>query len=405
LIKIIRDASLIVVTATIFFALINFFSWIYLQSLSESDVSWQGRWQISAGSRKGIEIRKRVLATDDEKYLQDLNESPIIRPHTVLQFVSGTSRSQYTIGIQGIRYEPDWTDDYVSGVLASDQAAFVFGGSTTFGHGVPGDATLVKYLNDADDDYTYLNFGVNAYDSLREVDRLLYLLRQGYRPKRVIFIDGLNDITTFASSPYRSHDKPRTQGFLVERGELALMFGYPSTKNMLMAFAYAMPITHLYFRLTEQEFGLEYRALDVNIHPLDYHMIAYYYDKQFENAEKNIEFLVADWVDYYSENIRFVESLAEVFGFEVQFVFQPFGVIDRGNPFLNPEFFESSGIDTAVRFTDAASKAISAGELDMADCQDAFETIDRTMGYVDPTHYSPLGNRAMADCILRNQAN
>ena len=127
---------------------------------------------------------------------------------------------------------------------------FVFGGSTTFGRGVPGDQTVVSYLNRfSRSKARYLNFGVPAHDSIREVEKLLDLLRKGYRPARVLFIDGLNDVSTFAWSAYPALEKPRTQGLLIDREEVPLIFGYPRDNNMLSALAFSFPAVQLTFRL------------------------------------------------------------------------------------------------------------------------------------------------------------
>jgi hypothetical protein len=404
LVKYIKDAALMLLIGLSILIALNVGAWLYLTSAGQNDRGWKARWQVDAQSRQGISLRKQVLQTQDTDYLASLDTAPVLRPHTVLQFTSGLSTKAYTVGIEGIRYEANWTDEFVERKLVDGNSVFVFGGSTVFGHGVAAENTLAHFLGEQDPKHTYLNFGVNAYDSLRELDKLLYLLRQGYRPRAVIFVDGLNDITTFSSTPYRAVDKPRTQGFMIDRGELALNFGSPVLRNMVMAFAYAMPLTHLYFQLVEEDPGIQYGSLDANVDPLKHRNLSWYYKNQFDYADQNIDHIVNDWVGYYKGHTEFVRQLAKAFGFDVYFVFQPFGVVDKDNPFLNPSYFGSSGASTAAAFTQGAADAINAGELNMIDCQNAFASIDRTLAYVDATHYSPQGNKALAACVVHSIA-
>lgn len=397
--RLLRDTAIIAAVALLLFVLLNVAAWFYLDGGADDARGWGERWQVDAASRRGVEIRSEVFGTDDTAFLRALDRGPVLRAHTTLSFTSGFSTEAYTVGREGIRYEPGWTDAEVETALRDRNAVWVFGGSTVFGHGVPGDATLPGAMARKRGG-PVLNFGINAYDSLREVDKLVYLLRQGYRPERVVFVDGLNDFTTFASTPYRPVDKPRTQGFLIDRGRPALLFGTPVPGNMLLAFAYALPVTHAWFRLRESAPDIAYGSLDANVDPLDYSTLSYYYRNQFDYADENIERIARDWVAYYRSHIAFVEGLAEAFGFAAEFVFQPLGVLDRGNPFMIERYFESSGYRASARFADVARMAIRSGELAMRDCSDAFAGNDSRGLYVDATHYSPAGNALLADCIL-----
>ena len=69
---------------------------------------------------------------------------------------------------------------------------WVFGGSTTWGYGVADHQTIPSYLE------RYLkkgtvNFGRGYYYSLQENLLLATLLRSGYKPDQVVFIDGINE--------------------------------------------------------------------------------------------------------------------------------------------------------------------------------------------------------------------
>ena len=69
-----------------------------------------------------------------------------------------------------------------------------------------------------------LNFGAQAYDQRTETDKLIYLLRRGYRPTKVVMLDGWNDLF-LARSNMRAVDRVVYHGFAQGRGEIAFTPG------------------------------------------------------------------------------------------------------------------------------------------------------------------------------------
>ena len=83
---------------------------------------------------------------------------------------------------------------------------FLFGGSTTFGYGVPDNQTIASYLQEyltqkLGHDVRVYNFGRGYYYLTQE--RLLYeqLLKSGFVPDLAIFIDGINDFAFNNNEP------------------------------------------------------------------------------------------------------------------------------------------------------------------------------------------------------------
>jgi hypothetical protein len=399
----IKTACVIVAITLLLFIAINIGAHFYLKSnpIAVTDESFF----LDEGSSEGIAIRKRIFNTSDASLLENYANAPGIRPHSVLHFTEGKARPHYRVGLEGIRYLPGWSDNIVRNLLSQQHTlTYVFGGSTTFGDGVPDNSTVVAQLNAIDEGNTYINFGIQAYDSIREVDKLVYLLRKGYRPKSVIFIDGLNEVTTFARSPYELHDSPRAQGLILDRGEVPLVFGAPVSRNGLLALAYSFPVTHAIYRFLKRKKSSEdpFIRKSANVHGLDdwFELLEFHYNWASLNKSR-INELATEIIQYYRENISFVRQLGTSFGFEAHFIYQPIGLLEPNQEFLLPDFYASDyfavyhGVDSGIR------QAISEGILQMDDCSHAITESGVKGSYVDVTHYSPDGNGILASCIHR----
>jgi hypothetical protein len=75
---------------------------------------------------------------------------------------------------------------------------FVFGGSTTFGYGMPDEQTVPSFLQEVCSRHMkrrvcVYNFGIGSCYSTQERILLESLLSNGYRPHLAIFIDGMNE--------------------------------------------------------------------------------------------------------------------------------------------------------------------------------------------------------------------
>ncbi len=402
--KYIRDAWIILSISIFLFLLLNVGAHYYLDQYKYYRFPDDGASLfVSSHSNQGMEILKGVFNSDDEALLEAYTRTPGIRPHSVLHFTAGASIPYYTVGIEGIRYLSGWSDETVRDLLSQkEQHVFVFGGSTTFGHGVPDDDTVVAYLNRLDSDNTYLNFGIQAYDSIREIDKLLYLLRKGLRPKQVMFIDGLNDVTTFARSPYEIHDTPRAQGLVVDRGEVPLIYGYPTVQNMLHGLAYSFPITHVIKKWIEGQRSLDpyHERKSANIHGMeDWQELMLYHTKWPSIHINRADDLAEDVVQYYKEAIAFVSILGKAFGFAPHFIYQPIGLLESNQAFLAEKFSESEYL-AIYRAVDARIRdEIESGGLLMLDCSRSISDYGVENSYVDATHYSPVGNSVFAKCI------
>jgi hypothetical protein len=94
---------------------------------------------------------------------------------------------------------------------------FVFGGSTTFGVGLPDDETIPSYLqecapaNHSSGHPAVYNFGRLSYFSSQELILFLQLLNAGFVPQVAVFIDGYNE---FASADGQPRYADRIRSFM-----------------------------------------------------------------------------------------------------------------------------------------------------------------------------------------------
>lgn len=91
---------------------------------------------------------------------------------------------------------------------------YVFGGSTTFGYGVPDDHTIPSYIQAVleqkypDRPVLVKNFGQGYYYSSQEMLLLVSLIKNGDIPDSIVFIDGINDSPQLApkrDEPFFTH--------------------------------------------------------------------------------------------------------------------------------------------------------------------------------------------------------
>ena len=83
---------------------------------------------------------------------------------------------------------------------------FLFGGSTTFGYGLPDSQTIASHLQDFLREnlqrVNVYNFGSGMYELSQERARFEQLLIEGYVPNMAIFVDGLNEFAFHSGSDY-----------------------------------------------------------------------------------------------------------------------------------------------------------------------------------------------------------
>ncbi|MFH1423770.1 MAG: SGNH/GDSL hydrolase family protein [Candidatus Nealsonbacteria bacterium] len=174
---------------------------------------------------------------------------------------------------------------------------FLFGGSTTFGYGLPDDQTIASYLQDylarlKKERVSVYNFGRGAYFSTQE--RILFeqLLTSGYIPDLAIFIDGMNDF--YFSQPLFTKHLEQFQQF---NGEPLSALKFYSSMEIKK-----LPITRL-----ARFFG------DLIIKQ----------EELSEQATDNDSSVIDQIINRYLENKKIIEAVAVAYKTKPIFVWQP----------------------------------------------------------------------------------
>lgn len=352
---------------------------------------------------EGVDIAKRIFATDDaDEATSRFYLSPGFGLHPILHYkVRSVDNRHYRIGIEGIRYDRGWTDEYVAKQLAENQhLVFLFGGSTVFGHGLSGNETLSYFMNQqfADRPERVLNLGAHAYDQHRELELLFYHLRSGARPKHVVFLDGINDIYLMARSNQRVQDKIVYHGYSVGRGEIALTPGLLQYNNNYLLFLQrALPI-YRWLRdepRSRHDMAAVPAVRDGFTERFDFQEAEQVFINWFEFAAANRELLRRQIITYYQHNIAVMKGLSRAFGFTLHVYYQPIGLFDPRNPFMTEAARTSEGYRYIEEMDAHIRSAIARGDIDMIDLGESLRDVAGDL-YVDVVHYAPTANRHLA---------
>lgn len=356
-------------------------------------------------SEYGQSVYQKIFGEDREAANQARRDSPWLAPHPVLHFISEPVKNEnFHMGLEGLRYEPGWTDEFVKAQLKDHpKLVFAFGGSTMLGHGLAGNQTISFYLNELlkDEGALVFNFGSQAYDQIREIDKLLYLLRRGYRPWKVFFLDGWNDIAGSFRSNLRSGDNIVWHGFSRNKGEIAYTnYDIARKPRTAKLFAKTLPMMRVVENLKTRSQVDSYMVLDRDpfVREFDFREAAYIHSHWTTFTSKHSEHLNNSAIKRLQGNIEFVRQLEKSFGFSSSFFFQPVGIFDKKNPFIDQVSWDYDGHKYLYALNNKIKTSIKNNELNMVDISDVLLE-SPYIAYVDAAHYSPKANQALAQVI------
>ncbi len=388
----------------IFFAIINTLSFITISKINKKTILDKSISQAYLDKDERYEILKKVYGVDSIKEIEEvLSCRSKVSLHPVLQFShSSVRRKGCNIGIDGLRYySDDWEDSFVKDLLISGNTIFIFGGSTTFGDLVYDIDSWPYYLNELTKKKSIfsLNFGVAAYDQHREIDKLLYLLKKGYRPKKVIFFDGLNDRFSLIYANYNISDHYNKYGFFVHRQETMFLSNIAYSWR---DFALTLPFKK-YWSLRKKNLNIYEIKMekDGNLDKFDFVEAEFIGRNPLTFYKRNPSYFHEKILGYYKVNIEFLDKISKAFDFEYYMFFQPIGLLDENNPFIKFEDFKKTETYAfTVTTQEVLRENIKNGNLKMYDVSQIFED-KKGHNYVDSTHYSPKGNKIIAETVYK----
>lgn len=260
---------------------------------------------------------------------------------------------------------------------------FVFGGSTTFGYGMPDWQTVTAFMEEilekqAEIPVRIYNFGRAYFFSTHELLDYQRLLMAGAVPDAVIFIDGINEFS-HPDDKLLWSDRVRTWK---DKNELTL-------GNALRHLLAEMPA----YKLTD--FVIRYFGDSV--------------EHRQERARRNIvriieggnEDVAERVIDRYLKNKALITTLAAFYGSSPYFVWHPVPTYKydlEHHLFAYREMRQHVASGTGYSY---AFDRYTAGDfgLDFIWCADIQEGIERPL-YVDAVHFNAELTRMLAECIV-----
>lgn len=186
----------------------------------------------------------------------------------------------------------------------------IFGGSTTFGYNIADEWTCCSYLwselqQTANDkslgvSIRLRNYGRAFYYSSQEVTLLYNLLKTGYRPQVVIFLDGLNDCMTLRTG----QDLPAFTDSTRQMWESAQFGGNNADRYRWI------PMVRLANYLSKRVARREDRPVRA---------LSQEPPKSNPPVEKTVDYVLRT----YQENVRFAKALCKEYGIRCYFFWQP----------------------------------------------------------------------------------
>ena len=265
----------------------------------------------------------------------------------------------------------------------SEIIVFIFGGSTTFGYGVPDSQTIAAYLEknlknlSNNKKFRVYNFGRGYYFSSQERVLLEYLIEKGQIPHIAIFIDGLNEF-------YQLNDEGpeftlMIKSFLEEQLYEKNLSAHKRTKTVLKEFILSLPVVQFFYPVKPLNMAQEFHKT-----------------KNYDSPE-----LFDLVVKRYNKNKKMIEALGKKFGFKTKFIFQPVPTYKYDT---NYHIFQKFGygVHQVSKYGyPFMAKHISENPMGedfhwFADIQDGL----KQPLYVDSAHYCPKFNEIIAQKII-----
>jgi len=278
----------------------------------------------------------------------------------------------------------------------------VFGGSTTFGTGVPDWMTIPSYIEDTiklkDKNTSVINAASQSYFSTLEVISFQKMLNENRKFRSVIFIDGLNDV--HQNIP-KIRNETRYSHFIRKFWpEIDYIYNYDDDYRYLShltflgkKFFIRIPITRfinlqvkrIKIKITSEK-GERYKELweeDINFKSID-----------FVSLAKQIS-------DLTQTNWNIIRGICSYYKIKSYFVLQPVYYLDF--PIEKHSFLPVNEDPFYKKIYNEYYNNMRAKNLnnhDFIDASSVFKEVN-FCPFIDSHHYSPEGNKMIADFITK----
>ncbi|MGB1026151.1 MAG: hypothetical protein ACPGYL_06325, partial [Rhodospirillaceae bacterium] len=372
--KLYQTTAIMVFNTLLLFVGLNLVAWAFT-----SHYSLRYAYSALEFIREQPDQARAIYGLEDLAAIEARVYSPgaVAHPSLPLQMRPATG-PYYTSGTFGERLS--CRDGKPFQVADINDAIWMFGGSTTYGSGVADCETIATALNGLTGDVPVINFGVESFGRPSETQRLILLLRQGYRPRAVVFFDGLNDIDinimrapllpvqtvppTVATAYYHQllNDSGSYYANLFGRLPLAEVMGSFAAPDA----AHIIPCT-----IDPLEAGLNQPGNAYHDAPLTHfgRQMASTRALRALKAEdippEHLERCGERLVRFYQGEMAFTNALAEAFNFQTITVFQPIGGVNLQNPFYrDPETFFAGSYHAFLKYmVELVRQEIAQGRL------------------------------------------
>lgn len=332
-------------------------------------------------------------------------QTPNVKSHPTLEFMTIPTASRfYHVGIENSRYNSFVNNSNIKKLI--NNSTWLLGGSTAFGNGVSDDETIASFLNQLDTSTTYLNFGAPSFHQKMEIEKLILLLQKGYRPSRVIFLDGLNDLYKLTESDFNPLETPNRSINAYAHDFSLGSIGI--NKNLF----YALPVVKRYYEylayrmvkkgsVTPEMLDHIYEGNSLyNTHPyLHYHLAEVLLEQP-----KNTTVTSSKIVEYYKENLTLLDALSKAYHFEYAIFLQPIGTFLTTNPFIKDTLVLKNSFrlyQNVAPVYQSITSVVRQHQLPhFYDLSSAHALCPNP--YVDLTHYSSSLNKKLAALILQH---
>jgi hypothetical protein len=296
------------------------------------------------------------------------------------QFREGPYRGRFVnVDEHGFRSTPrgaPWPPD------AAAANVFVFGGSTTFGYGLPDDQTvphhLERYLARAAGGrrVRVYNFAAGYYFSTQERVLFEQLVASGLRPALAIFVDGLNDF-------YNASGRPE----FTQRLERLWYGAEQREQGGVGDLVRALPMTRAAVMLRDR-----FAAADGGTAPVPRPAPAVRREPDAELVDRAIA--------RFQDNRRMIEAVGAAYGIPVVIAWQPvptYGYDLRHHAFAPKDFGPHERSRLGYPKVAALYRRGALGPSAVW-CADLQQRLTEPL-YLDTVHYAPRMARRVARCL------